>query len=132
MGYALYGNELTREVSPLEAGLGWAIAWDTEFRGRAALLEQRERGAPRRLFGIRCIDRGVPRAGYEVVSDSGPVGQLTSGNYSPTLGTGIALALGSVPVPRPGDKVEIRIRGRSIEGDIVKPPFIESSRPRNK
>ena len=125
MGYALYGNELTREVSPLEAGLGWAIAWDTEFRGRAALLEQREHGAPRRLFGIRCIDRGVPRAGYEVVSDSGPLGRLTSGNYSPTLGVGIGLALGPVPVPEPGKEVSVVARNRMIRSDIVKPPFVK-------
>jgi aminomethyltransferase len=125
MGYALYGHELTREVSPLEAGLGWAVAWDTEFRGRTALLEQRERGAPRRLFGVQCIDRGVPRSGYEVVADSGSVGRLTSGNYSPTLGTGIGLALGPVPVPEPGKKVSVAARSRMIRSDIVKPPFVK-------
>jgi aminomethyltransferase len=126
MGYALYGHELARDVSPLEAGLGWAVAWDTDFRGRAPLLEERERGPGRRLFGVRCIDRGVPRAGYEVIGDSGPVGRLTSGNYSPTLGTGIGLALGPVPVPEPGKKVSVAARSRTIRSDIVKPPFIKS------
>jgi aminomethyltransferase len=125
MGYALYGHELTREVNPLEAGLGWAVAWDTEFRGRSALLEERARGPRRRIFGVRCVDRGVPRAGYEVSAGSKPVGQLTSGNYSPTLGTGIGLALGPVPVPAEGEEVFVAARSRTIRSDIVKPPFVK-------
>lgn len=125
MGYALYGHELTREVNPLEAGLGWAVAWDTDFRGRGELVEERERGPRRRLFGIRCIDRGVPRAGYEVIGESGPLGRLTSGNYSPTLGAGIGLALGPVPVPEAGKKVSVAARSRMIRSDIVKPPFVK-------
>jgi len=125
MGYALYGHELTREVNPLEAGLAWAIAWDTDFRGRGPLREERARGPRRRIFGLRCTERGVPRAGFEVVGDSGPAGVLTSGNYSPTLGTGIGLALGPVPVPEPGKKVSIAARSRTIRSDIVKPPFVK-------
>jgi aminomethyltransferase len=125
MGYALYGHELTGETSPLEAGLGWAVAWDTDFRGRDPLLEERERGPRRRIFGVRCVERGVPRAGYEVVGEAGPVGRLTSGNYSPTLGTGIGLALGPAPVPEPGKKVSVAARSRMIGSDIVKPPFIK-------
>jgi aminomethyltransferase len=125
MGYALYGHELTREVNPVEAGLGWAVAWDTDFRGRGPLLAERERGPRRRIFGVRCVDRGVPRAGYEVVGDSGPVGLLTSGNYSPTLGTGIGLALGPAPAPEPGKKVSVAARSRMIRSDIVKPPFVK-------
>ncbi len=132
MGYPLHGHELGPDINPLEAGLSWAIAWNQPFRGREALLAAREGGPRRSLIGIRCSSRGVPRRGCEVISRDRVVAEVTSGNYSPTLGTGIALALGSVPVPRPGDKVEIRIRGRLIEGDIVKPPFIESSKPRNK
>lgn len=129
MGYALHGHELSEEINPLEAGLGWALDWDSEFRGRDVLAEVRERGATRRLIGIRCRDRGVPRRGYEVVRGADRVGELTSGNYSPTLGTGIGLALGPTDtLPAPGDEVEVVARNRRIRSDIVKPPFIERKR----
>jgi aminomethyltransferase len=128
MGYALYGHELSREINPLEAGLGWALAWDTPFRGRDALLAIKEGGGPeRRLFGVVCTDKGVPRQGYEVYRDDDVVGEVTSGNFSPTLGTGIALALGPAATrPDPGERVAIEARGRRIPGDIVKPPFKKS------
>ena len=131
MGYALYGHELALDVNPLEAGLGWAIAWDTEFRGKAALERVKTDGPRRKLFGIRCRDRGVPRAHYKVWQGDREVGEVTSGNFSPTLGTGIALALGPVEtLPQVGDEVAIEARGRRIAGAIVKPPFIEKGRPR--
>jgi aminomethyltransferase len=126
MGYALYGHELTTDINPLEAGLGWAIAWETDFRGRAALAEVKERGPVRGLFGVRCVDRGVPRAGYSVLEEEDrEVGRLTSGNYSPTLNCGIGLALGPKAVPARGSRVYVSARGRMIPSDIVKPPFIK-------
>lgn len=129
MGYALYGHELSREINPLEAGLGWALAWDTPFRGRAALLEIKESGGPaRKLFGIVCTDKGVPRQGYRVLAGEDELGTITSGNFSPTLGTGVALALGPAATkPEPGERVAIEARGRRIAGDIVKPPFKKNS-----
>lgn len=129
MGYALYGHEITTEVNPLEAGLGWVLAWDTPFRGRAALEKVRADKPARKLFGIRCTGRGVPRQGYEVTGEGGALGTLTSGNFSPTLQTGIALALGPrETAPGAGDRVSIIGRGREIEGVIVKPPFIEKGK----
>ena len=129
MGYALYGHELALDINPLEAGLGWAIAWDSEFRGKAAVERVKAEGPRRKLFGIRCRDRGVPRAHYKVWQGDREVGEVTSGNFSPTLGTGIALALGPVEtLPQPGDEVAIEARGRKIAGAIVKPPFIEKGR----
>ena len=131
MGYALYGHELTPEINPLEAGLGWTLAWDTPFRGREALLKVKEDGPARRTFGISCTGRGVPRQGYEVFAGENKVGELTSGNFSPTLGHGIALAIGpSDTLPQEGERVEIEARGRRIEGDIVKPPFIQKGGPK--
>ena len=129
MGYALYGHELTPDVNPLEAGLGWTLAWETPFRGRDALLQARRSGPSRELVGIRCTGRGIPRQGHGVHAGGKRVGQVTSGNFSPTLGTGIALALGvRADLPDAGGEVTIEARGRSIEGIIVKPPFIERSR----
>jgi glycine cleavage system T protein (aminomethyltransferase) len=128
MGYPLYGHELTEEINPIEAGLGWTLGWDTAFRGRDALRTVKERGPARRLFGIKCRDRGVPRAGYEVIRGGEKVGTLTSGNFSPTLGTGIGLALGpTASRPEPGEAVEVVARSRRIRGDIVKPPFIKNT-----
>ncbi|MDQ4095735.1 MAG: glycine cleavage system aminomethyltransferase GcvT [Actinomycetota bacterium] len=131
MGYALYGHELAPDINPLEAGLGWAIAWEAPFRGREALAQVKETGPSRRLFGILCRGRGVPRQHYKVFSEGGEIAEVTSGNFSPTLGRGIALALGpSQEKPEAGAVVEIEARGRRIEGDIVKPPFIERGRPK--
>jgi aminomethyltransferase len=132
MGYPLHGHELGPDINPLEAGLAWAIAWNQPFRGREALLAVRAAGPRRSLFGVRCSTPGVPRRGCEVIAEDRVVAEVTSGNYSPTLKTGIALALGPVPVPRRADKVEIRIRDRSSEGDIVEPPFIQSGKTRDK
>jgi aminomethyltransferase len=129
MGYALYGHEITTEVNPLEAGLGWVLAWDTPFRGRESLEKVRADKPARKLFGIRCTDRGVPRQGYPVASEGSVLGELTSGNFSPTLGTGIGLALGPrETAPELGAAVEIEARGRKIEGVIVKPPFIDKGK----
>ncbi len=131
MGYALYGHELALDINPLEAGLGWALAWDTPFRGRGALVKVKEEGPARRLFGIACRGRGVPRQGYSIFHQDKEIAQVTSGNYSPSLGTGIALALGPTDLrPAPGEVVEIEARGRRIEGDIVKPPFMTRGGPK--
>jgi len=126
MGYPLYGHELARTVNPLEANLGWALAWATPFRGKEALAEIKERGPARRLFGIRCRSRGVPRQGHAVLVDGESLGEVTSGNFSPTLGSGIALAFApSDRVPSPGRAVEVVARSRRLEGDTLKPPFVE-------
>lgn len=126
MGYALYGHELTLDVNPLEAGLGWVLAWDTDFRGRQTLLAVKQTGPGRKLFGVRCTGRGVPRQGHAVVAGDSTAGEVTSGNFSPTLGTGIALALGPRGrTPEVGARVFVEARGRRIEGAIVKPPFID-------
>ena len=125
MGYALYGHEISLDINPLEAGLGWVLAWDTPFRGREALEKVKSDGPARKLFGIVCSDRGVPRQDYPVFDAAGAeIGTVTSGNYSPSLGTGIALALGPRElIPEEGAKVEVEARGRRIPGDIVKPPL---------
>ena len=132
MGYALYGHELSRSINPLEAGLGWALAWEGLWRGRAALERVREEGPRRELFGIVCRERGVPRRGHQVHASGGLAGEVTSGNYSPTLGTGIALALGPrASAPGLGEQVFVEARGRRIEGAIVQPPFVERGRARS-
>jgi glycine cleavage system T protein (aminomethyltransferase) len=125
MGYPLHGHELGPGITPLQAGLGWVVGWDKPgFRGRAALLAERERGPARRLTGILLDDRQVPREGCSVLLDGKPAGAVTSGNLSPTLGRGIALAF-LPPGVKPDTPVEVDIRGRRAPGRVVRPPFVK-------
>jgi aminomethyltransferase len=125
MGYPLHGHELGPGITPLQAGLGWAVGWDKPaFAGREALLAEKERGPVRRLAGILLSDRQVPRAECGVLVDGDVVGEVTSGNVSPILERGIALAF-LPPGTKPGTAVAIDIRGRMAAGEVVKPPFIK-------
>jgi aminomethyltransferase len=127
MGYPLHGQDLGPDITPLQGGLSWAIGWDKPaFWGREALRAERDRGPSRQLRGLRATGRGVPRAHMAVRSPAGaPLGETTSGTFSPTLRTGIALALLD-PAVRPGDSVEIDVRGRALPCEVVKPPFVPS------
>jgi aminomethyltransferase len=127
MGYPLHGQDLGPDITALQGGLSWAIGWNKPaFWGRAALLAEREVGPSRRLRGLRATTRGVPRPHMTVRSTAGvPVGETTSGTFSPTLRTGIALALLDTTV-RPGDTVEVDVRGRALPCEVVKAPFVPS------
>ncbi len=129
MGYPLHGSDISEERTPLEAGLSWAVALDKgEFPGRAALLRQKDEGVPSRLWGLRMRDKLIPRAHYPVFADGEPVGETTSGGFSPTLKVGIGLAYLS---PRErfteGEAVDVEVRRRRGAAEIVKPPFVSSS-----
>jgi len=128
-GMALYGQDMDEDVSPLEAGLGWTVAWepaDRAFIGREALERQRREGAERGLVGLVLEGRGVARAHYRVVTDAGD-GEVTSGGFAPTLERSIALA--RVPVGASGE-CEVVIRNRSVKARIVNYPFVRNGRPR--
>jgi aminomethyltransferase len=130
MGYPLYGQDLFEASTALEAGLGWAVAMDKgDFRGRPALLRQQEEGLPSRLRGLRMHERRhIPRAHYPVFVGDQLVGEVTSGTFSPTLGTGIALAyVWPGDVVDLGQEVEVDIRGRRGVATVVKPPFVDRS-----
>lgn len=122
----LYGHELGPDITPLEAGLGWVVAFEKpEFRGRDALIAQRDAGPPRRLVGIATEGRRPPRAECAVLRDGEQIGAVTSGNFSPVLGHGIALALvDSTAGAEVGDAVEIDVRGSRLAGAIVQTPFV--------
>ena len=122
---ALYGHELTEEINPLEAGLGWAVNFDKgDFVGRAALLAVREAKPARRLVGFRMTERGgAPRAGYPVQLDGATVGHVTSGTHAPTLGQSIGLALVSREVAGVGKPLDIVIRGKAVRAEQIKTPF---------
>ncbi len=127
MGYPLHGQDISAGITPLQGGLSWAVGWNKPaFWGREALLAERERGPSRRLRGLRATGRGVPRPHMAVRSTAGePLGEITSGTFSPTLRTGIALALLD-PAVQPGYLVEVDVRGRALPCEVVKPPFVPS------
>jgi aminomethyltransferase len=123
-GLPLHGHELGPGITPLQAGLGWVVSWDKgEFIGRAALAAERERGVARRLRGLGVDGRQPPRAGSPVLIGSRQVGEVTSGNFSPVLGHGIAMAF-LPPAVEPGAPAEIDLRGRRLAARVVKLPFV--------
>jgi aminomethyltransferase len=136
-GYPLHGQDLSPEITPVQARCGWAVGWDKpEFWGRDALVAERRDGPARRLWGIRASGRGVPRAGMTVLAGGSadarsagaalvPVGRTTSGTFSPTLRTGIALALVDSGAGLAADsEVTVDVRGRPLPGVLVVPPFV--------
>ena len=127
MGYPLHGHELSLEISPVEASANWAVVYSkADFRGKSALESEKAAGPKRSLRALKCIDRGIPRAGMSVLDLEGKViGEVTSGTFSPTLKIGIALALLN-PMAKLDDQVQIDIRGRLSQAQIVKAPFVES------
>lgn len=125
-GFPLHGHELGPGITPLQAGLGWVVGWDKGmFRGRAALLAERDRGVSRRLVGLSTEGRQPPREDAEVCLDGARVGAVTSGNFSPMLGHGIALALIDAAIgPAPPGGLEIVQRGRTLPATVVDTPFV--------
>ncbi|QYG95523.1 glycine cleavage system aminomethyltransferase GcvT [Iamia sp. SCSIO 61187] len=126
-GLPLHGHELGPGITPLQAGLGWVVRWDKgDFIGREPLAAEKERGISRRLRGLVVEGRRPPREGQAVVRDGEPVGEVTSGNFSPTLGHGIALAF-VPPDVAIGDRLAIDVRGTEVPATVVKTPFLTTS-----
>jgi aminomethyltransferase len=121
----LYGNELADDISPLEAGLGWAVKLNKgDFIGRDAIAAQKEKNVPRKTVGFRLTERaGSARHGYAVEQDGKTVGIVTSGGHSPTLGAEIGLALIEAEAAGMGKPLQIIIRGRPVNAEQIKLPF---------
>ncbi len=130
MGYPLHGQDIGPDVTPVQARMSWAVGWKKpEFSGRDALLAEREAGPARTLRGLVARGRGIPRPGMRVlVAGDVPIGQVTSGTFSPTLRTGIALALLDSRFTD-GAEVVVDVRGRREVFEITKPPFVTPSPP---
>nr|MDQ2754875.1 glycine cleavage system aminomethyltransferase GcvT [Actinomycetota bacterium] len=120
----LHGHELGPGITPLQAGLGWVVSWTKPegFRGRAALEVERASGPTRVLTGLVTAGRQPPRAGYPVLADGKAVAEVTSGNFSPVLGHGIALAL--LPPASRQANLTLDARGRSVPAQVVPIPFV--------
>jgi aminomethyltransferase len=128
MGYPLHGQDLSLDISPVQARSGWAVGWrKPEFWGRDALLAEKDAGPARVLWGLESTDRGIPRPHMAVFAVDGadPVGEVTSGTFSPTLRRGIGLALLATDTGLDeGAEVEVDVRGRRSRMRVVKPPFV--------
>ncbi|MEP1125736.1 MAG: glycine cleavage system aminomethyltransferase GcvT [Ilumatobacter sp.] len=123
-GLPLHGQELGPGITSLQAGLGWVVAWDKpEFVGRDAAIAERTAGVARRLVGITSEGRRPARTGCEIRIDGESVGVVTSGNFSPVLGHGIAMGF-VTPDLESGRGVEIDVRGKALAGTIVDLPFL--------
>ncbi|WP_349407765.1 glycine cleavage system aminomethyltransferase GcvT [Pseudalkalibacillus sp. SCS-8] len=122
---ALYGQELTSEISPLEAGIGFAVKLkkEADFIGKEALIKQKEEGLKRKLVGIEMIDKGIPRTHYEVFKNDEKIGEVTTGTQSPTLGKNLGLAIIDTQYTELGTEVEVQVRKRRLKAQVVKTPF---------
>ena len=124
--YCLYGNDIDRTTTPLEAGLGWVTRLGKpEFVGRDALVAQKAAGVTRRLVGVEVFDRGIPRHGYPVLVGGEVVGHVTSGTRSPLTGRCIGLAYVPVALAEPGTELAVDCRGRVKPAAVVETPFYD-------
>lgn len=120
----LYGQELDKDITPLEAGLGIFVKMKkNDFIGKEALLEQKAQGLKRKTAGFEMIDRGIARNHYEVFSGDKKIGYVTTGSYSPTLKKNIGLALIESEYAVEGKEIQISVRNKKLKAKIVKKPF---------
>ena len=128
-GLALYGQELSADITPIEAGIGFAVKTDkaADFLGKEALKEQKEKGAPRKLVGIEMVERGIPRHGYPVYADGELAGHVTSGTQSPTLKKNVGYALVRKEYSAIGQTLEVGIRSKKVQAKVVASPFYKKT-----
>ena len=127
MGYPLHGQDLSLDISPLQARLSWAVGWKKpRFWGRTNLLAEKEAGPVRTLWGVSALDRNIPRPHMTVLDTAdATIGEVTSGTFSPTLKQGIGLALiNTAAGVAPGDEIRLDVRGRRSDVQVTKPPFV--------
>lgn len=124
----LYGNEISKDISPIEAGLGYFVKFDAgEFIGREALLKQKEQGPDRILVGIEMKENGIPRHGYDVLANGEQIGVITTGYYSPTLEKNIGFALIKQEFASLGNEVEVQIRKNRAKATVVDKRFYKKN-----
>ena len=128
MKYCLYGNDISQDTNPLEAGLGWITKLEKgNFIGRDAVQKVKDEGVTRRLVAIEMQEKAFPRPHYPIVKNGETIGEVTSGIVSPSLEKGIAIGYVRRPHTKAGTELSIQIRGKDVPAVIVKPPFYKSS-----
>ncbi len=121
----LYGNDISKDTHPLEAGLGWTVDLEKEdFIGKEALLKVKEEGYNKKLVGFKVLGRGIPRHGYKIEAKGEIIGEVTSGSFSPTLEENIGLGYVKKDYSKPGQKVAVKVRKREVEVEVVETPFV--------
>ena len=128
-GMRLYGNDLDEQTNPLEAGLEWAVKLDKDFIGRDGIARAVQQGLQRLTVGLRMRDRSIPRHGYRVLHEGRPVGTVSSGNVSFTLGYNIALAFVPPALSQVGTRLAVDVRGTAAPADVVALPFYRRPHP---
>lgn len=126
MGFNLYGNDMTEETSPLEAGLGWItkLTEGNDFIGRDVLEKQKADGVTRKLCAFTLSERGIPRQGYKIVNDKDEeIGEVTSGTMSPMMKVGIGMGYVKPEYTKLGTEIFIKVRNKNLKAKVVKPPF---------
>lgn len=127
-GYMLYGNDIDETTTPLEAPLGWTVKLDKgEFIGRAALLQQRERGVARKLVGFEMMERAIPRPDYLLLAGGTSVGRVTSGTFGPWVNKSIGMGYAQIAYAAAGTEIAVEIRGRPARARVVRLPFYKRS-----
>jgi aminomethyltransferase len=132
MGYLLYGNDISEETTPVEANASWVIDFNKgDFMGRAALVDQQRRGLDKILIAFELLEKSVPRHGFPILdpASSQPIGEVTSGNFSPLLQKGIGLGYVPAAFVKPATDLSVDIRGKLVPAVTVKPPFYRKPRP---
>lgn len=130
MKYPLYGHELDDTTNPYAAGLGWVVKPNRkDFIGRSVILSGREKGLKHKLVGFKMRERGIPRQGYKLFSEDGrEVGWVTSGTLSPTLNDNIGIGYLETELSLEGTMLAVDIRGRKVQAQVVKTPFVETKK----
>lgn len=124
MGYSLYGNDITDNTSPFEAGLGWIVKFTKAFNNSEALAELKAQPLKQKLVAFRMLDRGIPRQGYDIVDENGAIiGKVTSGTMSPSLKEGIGLGYVSAEYKALDSEIYIQVRKKALKAKVVKLPF---------
>lgn len=129
-GLPLYGQELSKDISPLEAGIGFAVKLQKEpqFIGQEALIAQKEAGLPRKSVGVEMIGKGIARHGYKVFKDNVEIGEITTGTQLPLTKRNVGVALIDAQYAEIGIELEIEIRGKMIPAVTVATPFYKRSK----
>jgi aminomethyltransferase len=124
----LYGHELSDELTPLEADLEWAIdLTKNEFPGSAILKKQKTTGVSKKRVGFEMAERGIPRQGFEIQKDGKTIGAVTSGSFIPTTGKNIGMAYVTAAEAKPGNTIDVMVRGKAVKAVLVLLPFYKRS-----
>ncbi|MBD1378820.1 glycine cleavage system aminomethyltransferase GcvT [Metabacillus arenae] len=121
----LYGQELSKDITPIEAGIGFAVKpdKDVDFIGKDVLKQQKENGPTRKVVGIEMVEKGIPRHGYEVYFNDKLVGEVTTGTQSPTLKKNVGLALLPKELTELGTEVDVQVRKKKVKAVVTATPF---------